>query len=202
MRLPARLRQRRHARVPGSLEREGPITSHPETLELPELQPRGGGADTPDPDTRLGDPSTRRESDGSVCTRHSSRNKTVLGAFWTTHVSIVVQPEASRDHLGMLPRQPLFACISVAGHRSFAAALHPEPLPDLRKATRAVGLAAKHLQCPWSSTKPNSMPGGRARKAEWNADTKPSQGSASCVIVAANSVHGVVRRALAIRQSG
>ena len=110
MRLAARLRQRRHTpepRTPRSPQCEEPGTSTPETFELPELQHRQGGeSPSATTDTSHEDSDTTREPVESVCTRQSSRNKTVLGAFWTTHVSIVVQPEASRDHLGMLPPSP------------------------------------------------------------------------------------------------
>ncbi|KAL2112550.1 hypothetical protein VUR80DRAFT_7288 [Thermomyces stellatus] len=131
MPLPARLRQRRHTRESGRPER--PRASHLEALELPELQPRRRSASNPEPSTCLEDTSSGRGSDGSPCTRHSSQNKTGIGAFWGTHVSIVVQPEACRDHLGMLLRQFSIAAATGPSIDPPSLVLQPELVSDYPK---------------------------------------------------------------------
>lgn len=111
MRLPARLRQRRPTQesgLPRPHEREEG-SSRPEAIELPELQSRRSDG-TPNPAIDSGYPDTTSDSGESIHSVPPPRKKTALGAFWTTHVSIVVQPEASRDHLGMLRCPPPFSC--------------------------------------------------------------------------------------------
>lgn len=148
MRLPARFRQRRPTQEPGlprPHEREEG-SSRPETLELPELQSRRSGS-TPNPAIDPGDPDTTSDSGESTHSLQPPRKKTALGTFWTTHVSIVVQPEASRDHLGMLRCQlPLF-CSPRSPNPSWPAC-DPEPLPGFPETTRPVAAAAACRRSP------------------------------------------------------